>query len=462
MKFKLFTLLFFASFFAAKAQYGYHIEIDSPSSDHKWAYIAQYWDGKPYSLDSVLLSDKGRGILESKANLADGQYLLYIKPDIQLDLLLDGRKNDIKVSIAKDTKKYSISGSNDTKLLWQYILNTNDNRTEAEHIEKQINDSTISAEQKKELRVQLEALNDEFQKETDAVTRKYDGSWFSTYLRGMTPVIPPYTPPRTEEEAINNREFLKSHYFDNINLTDPRFWQTSYFPGMINNYLNTIVEPIHDSIAYAASRLVGKTKANDICFKNMLSRLTNNATKSSIMGSENIWTKLAEDYIFGKNISWIDSTQMRQLEVEYEKARFNRIGMPGHDLTLETIDGGQMNVYDINSDYTVLYFYDPTCGHCKTEIPLLHNKFYKQYKEKGVEIVAISINPDANVWKSFIKEYDLTDWVNCSDHNFKSQYWMYYDVSGTPSLFVLDKNKTIIAKKINEEMLERFFSYIIK
>ena len=129
----------------------------------------------------------------------------------------------------------------------------------------------------------------------------------------MESISLPYSQPKDEKEYLKNKEYGKAHYFDNINLTDPRFWRTNYFVLHINTYMRQWVDQIPDSLAVAASRLVAKTKSNEICFKEMLSELTNEAMKSNVMGDENIWARLYEDYMVNKNISWIFNLYSRIL-----------------------------------------------------------------------------------------------------------------------------------------------------
>ena len=179
------------------------------------------------------------------------------------------------------------------------------------------------------------------------------------------------------------------------------------------------------------------------------------------MGDENIWVRLAEDYIFDKDVVWIDSTQNSELRRQYELIKNNRIGMKAHNLTLQTFEGDTINTNDIDAEYLLLYFYSPSCGHCQTATPELHDKLYAKYKDKGLKVVTINLNNDKQEWERFVKSKNIGDWINCADPEYKSKYWMYYDTSGIPAIFVLNKNKTIIAKKVDEQNLEKLFDYYI-
>lgn len=442
---------------------GFRIEIDAPDKKGSTIYLVKYWNGGTYAHDSLTISEQGKALFFSTEKLPEGQYLIYIKPDLQLEFLIGDEQSDIRISIdASNPQNSKITGSKDSELLWKHIAYLNSKRLEQNKLEEQAEDTAATAEQRKAAELKLKALDEAVIAYTKGIVNKHKNGWFGKFLKGSNPITLPYNPPQTAEEVQANRKYGKDHFFDNIDLTDPRFWHTAYFTSYIDSYMEQWVEQYPDSLAAATSRLVAKAKGNEFTFKQMLTRLTNQSIESQIMGHENIWAKLAEDYIFHKNISWIDSLQLDELKKGYAKIQHNRIGMDGKSLTLQTIDGKTINTGDIAANYLVLYFYDTSCSHCQKETPLMHDKLYSKYKEKGIEIVAINIGASKDEWNKFVKEYKLNDWINANDPEFKSQYWMYYDTSAIPSIFVLDKNKKIVAKKIDEQNLDKFFEYYTK
>ncbi len=472
MKYNLFILLSLLFIIKVEAQNlghitsqetGFHLEVTIPTQKNKKIYLGQYLKGATYARDSVSLSDQGKAIFTSTEKLPGGQYFLYVPPHIQVDFLLDKDQSNVQLFIDEsDPSKNNASGSNDTKLLWEYLSYIQTKTIEKNELDKELEDQTISPDKRTKLTTQLKKLEDNTQNYITNSIKQNSNNWFGIFLKGMEPIPLPYSPPKNEKEYVENKEYGKVHFFDNIALTDPRLWRTNYLTTYIDSYMQQWVDQIPDSLAAAASRLVAKTEGNDSCFQEMLSFLTNNAIKSNRMGDENIWARLVEDYIFDKNVAWIDSTQLFELRKMYEPIKYNRIGMMAQNLTLETIEGKAINTNDIQSDYLLLYFYDTTCGHCQKETPEVHNKLYKKYKNKGLEIVAINIGSDKKEWTKFIAENGLTNWLNCADPDYKSKYWMYYDTSHIPSTFVLDKNKIIVAKKIDEQNLEKFFDFYLQ
>ena len=137
--------------------------------------------------------------------------------------------------------------------------------------------------------------------------------------------------------------------------------------------------------------------------------------------------------------------------------------MRARNIKLTTIDGKTIETNDIKAEYLILYFYGHDCNHCIEETPRIYNEVYTKYKDKGLQVVAIDIKgSDKKEWDKFVKNNKMTGWINAADPNNISQYWLNYDTSYIPSVFVLDKNKKIVAKKIDSKGLEQFFDYYTK
>ena len=102
----------------------------------------------------------------------------------------------------------------------------------------------------------------------------------------------------------------------------------------------------------------------------------------------------------------------------------------------------------------VLFFYEPGCGHCKKATPKL-KQLADKYWEKGVEVLGVYTQFKKEEWLEFIKEQGLENWINAWDPYNQSHFRTNYDVRSTPSIYLLDKNKNIIGKRIDVETLEQ-------
>lgn len=424
------------------------IQVSIPTRSSEKIYLGQYWAGQKYAIDSVRLSDRGTGEFSLNKELETGQYFLYIRPDFQTELLIDEGQKNIQISIdERDISQSKVSGSKDTELLWEYIIQKRRKQQLDSILEKKYDEASISK-------------IIEIEKKLRSMAQANEKSWYEVFTKGLTPISLPHTTIINPSDYLENEKYRKEHYFDNIDLTDPRMWRTSYLTNGIDNYIYGGIHNTPDLLAMAAKEVVERTKSNEFCYRETLTYIINSSLRSERMGDENIWAKLYEDYIADKSVTWIDSIQMQELQKKYETIKYNRIGMKAHNLELETIEGDHVNTNEIQTDYLIMYFYNHTCNHCIDELPQIH-ALYKTYKDKGLNVITIDINNDKEAAKNFVDTYKLNDWFNCIDPDYKSRFWLYYDTSYTPATLILDKNKTIIAKNIDKQNIEQFLKHYL-
>ena len=141
----------------------------------------------------------------------------------------------------------------------------------------------------------------------------------------------------------------------------------------------------------------------------------------------------------------------------------------------DTSDTKWQDFYSLESEYIVLYFWDPECGHCKKTTPKLETLYREKFKDRNIEIFSVgkAVGEDFDKWKAFIRKNELT-FINVAvtDRLYKEatenaarfvpkyttlealNYQTTYDIFSTPRVFVLDKDKKIIAKQISISQLE--------
>jgi peroxiredoxin len=160
---------------------------------------------------------------------------------------------------------------------------------------------------------------------------------------------------------------------------------------------------------------------------------------------------------------WIDSTVKAKIKERYETLKPLLLGKKAPALSLPDSSNNFHDLYKQNNKFTILYFWDPNCGHCQKETPKL-NDFYKEQKSKGVGIYSVSTDHPKD-WKKYIREKNLVFLNVCNAIGDKTVYYDLrkgYDVYSTPSIFVLNEKKEIIAKKLGVEQLGEFIDSYTK
>ncbi|OFZ15749.1 MAG: hypothetical protein A3D92_06675 [Bacteroidetes bacterium RIFCSPHIGHO2_02_FULL_44_7] len=308
----------------------------------------------------------------------------------------------------------------------------------------------------------------------------------------MDIVIP--EPPKDEKGNIIDSNFkfnyYRAHYFDNFDFNDDRLVRTSIFHSKLAGYFSReMMFPHCDSVLKYAYELCDRLPAGSSTYEYTVSWITSNYEKSKIMNMDKVFVGMAERYYCTKDENgepkgfWLPESA---LEKVCEKASTNRLLVfgkrPPNIILPDTTDANWVDFYSLKKDYTILYFWDPECGHCKKVTPKLQTLYEKKLRDRNVEIFAVgkAVGGDFEKWKAFIRKYNMTfinvavtdriykDAMDKSNNQAKLMELLKYttieslnnqqtyDVFTTPRMFILDKDKKIIAKGLSISQLEDF------
>ncbi len=143
-------------------------------------------------------------------------------------------------------------------------------------------------------------------------------------------------------------------------------------------------------------------------------------------------------------------------------AKYTSIGSEAPDFVMEDVNGNDLKLSNFRGKYVLLDFWASWCMPCRAEHPYLR-KVYEEYKEKGFEIFAVSLDQAGKkeAWLNAIKKDQIT-WPQVSDLQFyNNKAAILYGIKAIPQNFLLDKEGKIIAKNLRGEALNRFLKNIL-
>ena len=146
------------------------------------------------------------------------------------------------------------------------------------------------------------------------------------------------------------------------------------------------------------------------------------------------------------------SIYVDELKKIADKMRSTDIGIVAPDFTLPTPDGGTFTLSSTRGKYVMIDFWAAWCQPCRRENPNVV-ALYAKYKDKGFDIVGVSLDREKEAWVKAIADDQLT-WHQVSELKFwQSEIAQKYGVSAIPCTFLLDKEGKIIAKNLRGEEL---------
>jgi len=416
--------------------------------------LGYYYGDKQYVKDTVQ-SQFGFFHFQSDEKLEEGMYFILLPNKQNFQLIIDKHPNFSFETNVKDLiGSMKIKGSKENELFYQYQKFTQQKNKEAAPINKEFSASKKGSKKHKRLNKQLEDIGNEVLKFKYKFMRENPSVFFVKLLKAMEPVHIPKAKKKENGEIDENFQYnyYKSHYWDHYDLLDERIIRTPIFHEKMVSYLKEYTPQIPDSINASIDTLIHKVKGNETLFKYIINWTTHHYESSKIMGQDAVFVHLVFTYFITGQTPWIEEVQLSKIINKAMRISPNLIGAKAPYLQMPDNEGMEQDLYKINAPFTVIFFYDPDCGHCKEEAPKVRD-VVKKYADKGVKVYAVCTEFDAEIWKEFIVEQEIENWVNVIDLDNKSNFRGKYNVLGTPRLFVLDEKKKIIAKQIDSKAL---------
>ncbi len=135
-----------------------------------------------------------------------------------------------------------------------------------------------------------------------------------------------------------------------------------------------------------------------------------------------------------------------------EKTKNSAIGSKAPEFSAPTPKGDTLALKDALGKITIVDFWAGWCKPCRLENPNIV-KIYNKYHDKGLNILGVSLDRNADEWKNAIKEDSLT-WNHVSNVKYFDEIARLYNVNSIPATFILDEKGIIVAKNLRGQQLE--------
>ena len=219
--------------------------------------------------------------------------------------------------------------------------------------------------------------------------------------------------------------------------------------------------------------MLGPAGINEEMQRYLLVKFVNRYLVQKYMWEDAVFVHLFEKYFAQKEYPWLNAQGRKLITDRAYSLMANIMGTSAADIELPDMNGQIKSLYFDTAYYTIVAFWDATCGHCKEVLPKLDSFYRAKWKAAGLKIYAVAKETDGSKkdWLTFINEHKITDWTHVyySKADDKARidasmpgYSQLYDVQTFPTLYLLDKDKRIIAKKLTYQQLDEVLQLKMK
>lgn len=442
----------------------------------QYIYLGYYYGKQKPVIDSIMLDDNSFGVFKREKKLEKGIYLIgYPNKAGYFEILID---KDQKFSVYADTanilKSLKFEGSPDNTLFLEYQNFAANKGREIETAKKELSVSKTKADSTRltDLIVNTDQQIQEYRR--NLITNNPNAT-ITALLKAMkNPEVPPASQhPGGKYDSLYAYRYFKDHYWDDTWFFDERLARTSFFEQKLDEYFATLVYPNPDSVIKEIEWMMAYGGANPEMERFLLVKFVNRYINPQYMWEDKVFAHIFEKYFSQKDYPWLNEKGKKTIFDRYYSMAANLFGNKASDIELPDSTGKTKNLYNVIEPFTVVIFWDPTCGHCKETLPRIDSIYRAKWQAMHVKIYAVAKETDGSKkdWLSFIGGHQLTGW----DHVYYSKeanearvknnipsYYQLYDVQVVPTLYLLDKDKLILAKKIPFEQIDKVLDYKLK
>jgi thiol-disulfide isomerase/thioredoxin len=455
----------------ASSQNAYEIKANIKPFNKGFYYLAYHFGNKQYLIDSAKVSPTGDAVFSGPQKLQGGIYMIVFPPkNGWVECMIDQQqKFSVYADTADPVMKLRYEGSPDNTIFGDYQKKSFEIGTKINALRKQM--SGVDATAQAPLQQQITDLSKEMQTYREGLQTKYPKHLLTAIFNLLKdPEIPSGDKhPGGKYDSLYAYHYYKSHFWDGVRFTDDRLIRTPVLQGKFDRYYDEILPQQSDSLIEYADKMLQASKPNDEMYKYVLSSLTDKYVNPKYMGQDAVFVHLFEKYYMtGQADSWMNEKYKKFIFDRGYSMMANVIGKKAAELPMVDTLGKVFSLYAVQAPFTVVCFWDPTCGHCKEEVPKMDSIFQAKWKKEGVKLIGVMTDGGKDNWLNYIREHNLKGWIHVyqteetKERIYKANqpgYRQLYDVYQTPMVYLLDKDKNIIAKKLTYLQVNDFMEY---
>ncbi|WP_234735042.1 redoxin domain-containing protein [Tellurirhabdus bombi] len=420
---------------------------------NKTAYLANYFGPTQYIPRDTAQSDaEGRLLFDGANTLPEGLYMIVVDAKPVMQLVIGEQNFSFEADTADIVGTIKFAAPGESALFYDY----------QKFLQKQYKQITAIRNQNgANNQTQIAALQKESNTYRTDFIKKNPKSLTVKLLQAVAePEVPPAPKlANGRPDSLFVFNYYKSHFFDGFDFSDERLLRSPFVQQKLDRYLKELTVQTVDSLIKEADYLVGRAKANKEMLSYTIWYITNQYEQSKVIGLDGVFVHMAEKYYLTGVMPLSDTASLSSIRKRAQILKPLLAGKIIPNMSAQDSLGRPQALHSVKGEYVVAFMYDPDCGHCKESAPKL-KKFFEDHRAKGMQVYAVAINNTPEKWRQFVREQKLQGMVHVYGPSSGINFEQKYDVYSTPTVYFLDKNKKILARRLPVEELESYFQFM--
>jgi peroxiredoxin len=425
------------------------LTVDVKNNPTQEFYLADFYGDKNTIIDTARADTAGRAVFMLNSSHPVGMYRVYIEPNSYFDLLFNREEIHIETDYNDLYEGLTVHTSQENKLYYDFLRTRHDYRLKFDLLAPvndyyPPNDSFFHY-----ARAQYIAIQADMQLFVNEIIESFPESWAARIIDIQRPLF--YDPSMDETDR---RNYKKEHFFDAFHFDHPELIRSNVYTSAAIEYMslysnpNFTQEQLQDEFIKAVDKIMYEAMDNNLIYEFIVEYLVGGFER---YGFDKVLDYIAETYTPEQ---CENEERKSDLQTRLEKYAELSVGKAAPEIRIPDRDGKDIRLKKIDSEYLLIVFWASWCPHCNEMLPEIHNIYQSSINPRNMEILSISLDNEKEEWISALDAEGYT-WLNASDlGGWDSPAAIAYNVYATPTMYLLDKDKTIIAKPITMKELK--------
>jgi thiol-disulfide isomerase/thioredoxin len=421
----------------------YNLQLDIKNLSEKEIYLTDFYGDKNTFKDTTITDTSGFAVFTMQEKDQPGMYRVFLDKNIFFDIVYNRENIRIKSNMEDLYESLVVVESHENKIYYDFLRKMNDYNRKFDLLAPVIDyyprkDSFFVV-----ARQEYDIVQGQMIHWIDSTAEVNPEKWVARIIQQRKPI---YFDPSLNE--FGRREYAKAHFFDHVDFTDVDLIRSNVYSSMAIEYMSLFSNPnmnqdqLQDEFVKAVDKIMYESMDNSMVYQFMVEYLVGGFEKYHF---DKVLDYIAENYTPEQCENEDAATDLQTRLQRYAELS---VGKKAPTIEIADQEGNPVSLYELKSNYTLIIFWSSTCPHCLQTLPEIERLYDSSLKTKQLTIFTVSLDTDKAAWEEALQGH-YKEWINTSElKGWNTKAAVDYNVYATPTMFLLDKNNSILAKPI--------------